>query len=224
MSHGETPGCYFIGLIIMRRYHNHYCKVEQSEQGEKVSMICGTDEAGRGPIAGPVVAAAVILDPDNPIEGLNDSKKLSEKKREKLSLEIKEKALYWTIAQSDPDEIEAINILWASMKAMQRAVEALPVKPDMVLVDGNRVPELNVPAKAIVGGDASEQCIAAASILAKVERDRQMLKWHELYPQYEFDKHKAYGTPKHLELLEKYGPCPIHRKGFNPVKRVLANL
>ncbi|MRJ45503.1 ribonuclease HII [Idiomarina loihiensis] len=198
--------------------------MEQSEQGEKVSMICGTDEAGRGPIAGPVVAAAVILDPDNPIEGLNDSKKLSEKKREKLSLEIKEKALYWTIAQSDPDEIEAINILWASMKAMQRAVEALPVKPDMVLVDGNRVPELNVPAKAIVGGDASEQCIAAASILAKVERDRQMLKWHELYPQYEFDKHKAYGTPKHLELLEKYGPCPIHRKGFNPVKRLLANL
>ncbi|WP_286822937.1 MULTISPECIES: ribonuclease HII [unclassified Idiomarina] len=187
-------------------------------------MICGTDEAGRGPIAGPVVAAAVILDPDNPIEGLNDSKKLSEKKREKLSLEIKEKALYWTIAQSDPDEIEAINILWASMKAMQRAVEALPVKPDMVLVDGNRVPELNVPAKAIVGGDASEQCIAAASILAKVERDRQMLKWHELYPQYEFDKHKAYGTPRHLELLEKYGPCPIHRKGFNPVKRLLANL
>ncbi|MDV6328792.1 ribonuclease HII [Idiomarina sp. PL1-037] len=198
--------------------------VEQSKQGEKVSMICGTDEAGRGPIAGPVVAAAVILDPDNPIEGLNDSKKLSEKKREKLSLEIKEKALYWSIAQSDPDEIEAINILWASMKAMQRAVEALPLKPDMVLVDGNRVPELNVPAKAIVGGDASEQCIAAASILAKVERDRQMLKWHELYPQYEFDKHKAYGTKKHLELLEKYGPCPIHRKGFNPVKRLLANL
>lgn len=191
---------------------------------KKVSMICGTDEAGRGPIAGPVVAAAVILDPENPVEGLNDSKKLSEKKREKLSLEIKEKALYWAIAQSDPDEIEAINILWASMKAMQRAIEALPVKPDMVLVDGNRVPELNVPAKAIVGGDASEQCIAAASILAKVERDRQMLKWHELYPQYEFDKHKAYGTPKHLELLEKYGPCPIHRKGFNPVKRVLANL
>jgi ribonuclease HII len=187
-------------------------------------MICGTDEAGRGPIAGPVVAAAVILDPENPVEGLNDSKKLSEKKREKLSLEIKEKARYWAIAQSDPDEIEAINILWASMKAMQRAIEALPVKPDMVLVDGNRVPELNVPAKAIVGGDASEQCIAAASILAKVERDRQMLKWHELYPQYEFDKHKAYGTPKHLELLEKYGPCPIHRKGFNPVKRVLANL
>ncbi|MGM0430702.1 MAG: ribonuclease HII [Pseudomonadota bacterium] len=208
----------------MRRYHNHYCAAEQSKQGEKVSMICGTDEAGRGPIAGPVVAAAVILDPDNPIEGLNDSKKLSEKKREKLSLEIKEKALYWAIAQSDPDEIEAINILWASMKAMQRAIEALPVKPDLVLVDGNRVPDLNVPAKAIVGGDASEQCIAAASILAKVERDRQMLKWHELYPQYEFDKHKAYGTPKHLELLEKYGPCPIHRKGFNPVKRVLANL
>lgn len=187
-------------------------------------MICGTDEAGRGPIAGPVVAAAVILDAENPIEGLNDSKKLSEKKREKLSIEIKEKALYWAIAQSDPDEIEAINILWASMKAMQRAVEALPVKPDMVLVDGNRIPELTVPARAIVGGDASEQCIAAASILAKVERDRQMLKWHELYPQYEFDKHKAYGTPRHLELLKEHGPCPIHRRGYKPVREALGNL
>lgn len=187
-------------------------------------MICGTDEAGRGPIAGPVVAAAVILDPDNPIEGLNDSKKLTEKRRQKLSIEIKEKALFWAIAQSDPDEIEEINILWASMKAMQRAVEALPAKPTMVLVDGNRVPELTVPAKAIVGGDASEACIAAASILAKVERDRQMLEWHERYPQYEFHKHKAYGTPRHLELLKTHGPCPIHRRGFKPVRDALANL
>ena len=122
-------------------------------------------------LQGPVVAAAVILDPKRPIEGLNDSKKLSEKKRAKLSTEIKEKALYWAIAQSDPDEIEQINILWATMKAMQRSVEALPVAPSKVLIDGNRVPELNVPAEAIVGGDASEACIAAASILAKVERD-----------------------------------------------------
>ena len=187
-------------------------------------MICGTDEAGRGPIAGPVVAAAVILDPDNPLEGLNDSKKLSEKKRNALSLEIKEKALYWAIAQADVDEIDRINILWASMNAMTRAVEALPVAPSKVLVDGNRVPQLQVPAEAIVGGDASEQCIAAASILAKVERDRQMLEWHQRYPQYEFDKHKAYGTAKHLELLRQHGPCPIHRKSFRPVKDLLAGL
>jgi ribonuclease HII len=187
-------------------------------------MICGVDEAGRGPIAGPVVAAAVILDPENPIEGLNDSKKLSEKKREKLSIEIKEKALYWAIAQSDPDEIEQINILWATMKAMQRSVEALPVAPSKVLIDGNRVPELTVPAEAIVGGDASEESIAAASILAKVERDRQMLEWHERYPQYEFNKHKAYGTARHIELLKKYGPCPIHRRDYKPVREALANL
>lgn len=184
-------------------------------------MICGTDEAGRGPIAGPVVAAAVILDPDNPIEGLNDSKKLSEKKRQALSEAIKSKALYWAIAQADVEEIDRINILWASMNAMTRAVEALPVAPTKVLVDGNRVPTLTVPAEAIVGGDASEACIAAASILAKVERDRQMLEWHQHYPQYQFDKHKAYGTAKHLELLREHGPCPIHRKSFRPVRELL---
>lgn len=187
-------------------------------------MICGTDEAGRGPIAGPVVAAAVILDPDNPIEGLNDSKKLSAKKRQALSEEIREKALCWAIAQADVEEIDDVNILWASMNAMTRAVEALAVEPSKVLVDGNRVPKLSVPAEAIVGGDAREQCIAAASILAKVERDRQMLEWHQHYPQYEFDKHKAYGTAKHIELLKLHGPCPIHRKSFAPVKRLLADL
>ncbi|WP_404399540.1 ribonuclease HII [Idiomarina seosinensis] len=187
-------------------------------------MICGTDEAGRGPIAGPVVAAAVILDPENPIIGLNDSKKLTEKKRNALNEEIKAKALYWAIAQAEVDEIDLINILWASMNAMTRAVDALPVSPVKVLVDGNRVPQLRVPAEAIVGGDASEPCIAAASILAKVERDRQMLEWHQQYPQYEFDRHKAYGTAKHLELLRLHGPCPIHRKSFRPVRDLLANL
>ncbi|MGM0482110.1 MAG: ribonuclease HII [Pseudomonadota bacterium] len=187
-------------------------------------MICGTDEAGRGPIAGPVVAAAVILDPDKPIMGLNDSKKLTEKKRNVLNQEIKEKALCWAIAQAEVDEIDQINILWASMNAMTRAVEALPVKPGKVLVDGNRVPRLSVPAEAIVGGDASELCIAAASILAKVERDRQMLEWHLQYPQYEFDRHKAYGTAKHLALLKQHGPCPIHRKSFRPVRELLDSL
>ncbi|RUO47150.1 ribonuclease HII [Pseudidiomarina donghaiensis] len=185
-------------------------------------MICGTDEAGRGPIAGPVVAAAVILDPNNPITGINDSKKLSEKKRLALSEEIKQKALYWAIAQCDAEEIDAINILQASLLSMKRAVEALPVSPSKVLVDGNKLPQLNVPAEAIVGGDALEACIGAASILAKVERDRQMLEWHALYPEYDFAKHKAYPTKAHLAALTEHGPCPIHRKSFGPVARLLA--
>jgi len=185
-------------------------------------MICGTDEAGRGPIAGPVVAAAVILDPNDPIAGVTDSKKLSEKKRNMLSEEIKARALYWSIAQCDPQEIDELNILWASMLAMKRAVEALPVQPELVLVDGNRVPELQVPAKAIIKGDALEQCIGAASILAKVERDRQMMAWHDLYPQYEFARHKAYPTPLHLALLKEHGPCEIHRRSFGPVAKLIA--
>lgn len=185
-------------------------------------MICGTDEAGRGPIAGPVVAAAVILDPKRPIEGINDSKKLSEKKRLALSEAIKEKALYWAIAQCDAEEIDRLNILRASLTAMTRAVEALGVKPELVLVDGNHLPQLNVPAEAVIGGDALHACIGAASILAKVERDRQMLAWHEIYPVYDFAKHKAYPTPAHLAALRAHGACPIHRKSFNPVKRVLA--
>lgn len=185
-------------------------------------MICGTDEAGRGPIAGPVVAAAVILDPNKPIDGINDSKKLSEKKRLALSEEIKQKALYWTIAQCDAEEIDAINILQASLLSMKRAVEALPVSPSKVLVDGNKLPQLQVPAEAIVGGDALEACIGAASILAKVERDRQMLEWHALYPEYDFAKHKAYPTKAHLSALTEHGPCPIHRKSFGPVARLLA--
>lgn len=184
-------------------------------------MICGTDEAGRGPIAGPVVAAAVILDPNNPIAGINDSKKLSEKKRLALSEEIKQKALYWAIAQCDAEEIDAINILQASLLSMKRAVEALPVSPSKVLVDGNKLPPLDVPAEAIVGGDALEACIGAASILAKVERDRQMLEWHALYPEYDFAKHKAYPTKAHLSALTAHGPCPIHRKSFGPVARYL---
>ncbi len=186
-------------------------------------MICGTDEAGRGPIAGPVVAAAVILDPNQPIEGINDSKKLSEKKRNALSALIKERALYWAIAQCNADEIDAINILQASLLAMQRAVEALPIAPTLVLVDGNKLPKLKVPAQAIVGGDGIEACIGAASILAKVERDRQMLAWHAQHPEYDFAKHKGYPTPQHLAALVEYGPCGIHRQSFAPVTRALAS-
>ncbi|PTB87826.1 ribonuclease HII [Pseudidiomarina aestuarii] len=186
-------------------------------------MICGTDEAGRGPIAGPVVAAAVILDPNQPIEGINDSKKMSEKKRNALSALIKERALYWAIAQCNADEIDAINILQASLLAMQRAVEALPIAPTLVLVDGNKLPKLKVPAQAIVGGDGIEACIGAASILAKVERDRQMLAWHAQHPEYDFAKHKGYPTPQHLEALVEHGPCGIHRQSFAPVTRALAS-
>ncbi|RUO78919.1 ribonuclease HII [Idiomarina tyrosinivorans] len=188
-----------------------------------MEWICGTDEAGRGPIAGPVVAAAVILDPAKPIVGINDSKKLSEKKRQRLSDEIKANALYWAIAQCDVDEIDQLNILHASMLAMQRAVEALPVAPTEVLVDGNRLPKLTVPARAIVGGDALEECIGAASILAKVERDRQMLEWHQHFPDYGFDRHKAYPTAFHLAQLQHFGPCKIHRRSFAPVKKLLTN-
>lgn len=184
-------------------------------------LICGVDEAGRGPIAGPVVAAAVILDPANPIVGVTDSKKLSEKKRLALSEEIKKHALYWAIAQCDVHEIEELNILHASMLAMTRAVEALPVAPEHVLVDGNRLPRLQVPATAIIKGDASEACIGAASILAKVERDRQMCEWHEQYPVYDFAKHKAYPTAQHLSLLKEHGVSPIHRRGFRPVRELL---
>ncbi len=186
-------------------------------------MICGTDEAGRGPIAGPVVAAAVILDPLRPIAGINDSKKLSEKRRQALSDEIKQNALYWAIAQCDADEIDAINILQASLLAMKRAVEALPVQPSEVLVDGNKLPKLQVPARAIIGGDGLELCIGAASILAKVERDRQLLAWHQRYPQYNFAQHKGYPTAAHLAALVEYGVCPLHRRSFAPVAKLLVS-
>lgn len=187
-----------------------------------IRLLCGVDEAGRGPIAGPVVAAAVILDPQRPILGITDSKKLTEKKRQALSIEIKANALYWAIAQCDVDEIDELNILHASMLAMSRAVEALPVAPEHVLVDGNRLPHLQVPATAIIKGDLHEACIGAASILAKVERDRQMHEWHAKYPMYDFAKHKAYPTAQHLSLIQEHGICPIHRRSFKPVRAVLA--
>lgn len=185
-------------------------------------MICGVDEAGRGPLAGNVVAAAVILDPNNPIDGLNDSKKLSEKKRDALELEIKEKALYWCVAESSPREIDQLNILWASMLAMKRAIEGLPVTPSRALIDGNRNPDVSVPCEAIIGGDGKEECIGAASILAKVERDRQLVALDAEYPQYGFAKHKGYPTKAHREALMEHGPIDQHRQSFGPVQEAMS--
>lgn len=179
-----------------------------------VGTFCGVDEAGRGPFAGDVYAAAVILDPDNPVEGLNDSKKLSEKKREALYDEIIEKARDYCIARATVAEIEEINILQAAMLAMKRAVSGLEEMPALALIDGNKTPELDCEAKAVVKGDATSASIAAASILAKVERDRYMISMAEKYPQYGFERHKGYGTKLHCEKILEYGPCPIHRPSF----------
>jgi len=186
-----------------------------------IEQVAGVDEVGRGPLAGPVIAAAVILDPNNPIEGLTDSKKLTEKKRESLSVEIKEKALSWSIARAEIEEIDEINILQASLLAMQRSVEGLTVQPAHCLVDGNKLPKLSCSAEAIVKGDLKEQAIGAASIIAKVARDNEMVEMDNVYPGYGFAKHKGYPTKVHMEALTQIGICEIHRKSFAPVKRLL---
>ena len=185
------------------------------------TLICGVDEVGRGPLAGPVVAAAVILDPAAPIDGLADSKKLTERKRERLAVEIREKALAWALGRAEPGEIDAINILQASLRAMERAVAALAVKPSRVLVDGNRLPNFACEAEAIVGGDASVAEISAASILAKVARDAEMGEWELKYPGYGLAGHKGYPTRAHLQALATLGVTPIHRRSFGPVKRII---
>lgn len=177
-------------------------------------MVCGVDEAGRGPLAGDVFAAAVVFAPDTVIEGIDDSKKLSEKKREKLFDEIIQKALYYSIKIATVDEIESMNILNSAMLAMKRAVESLDIEPDVVLVDGNKTPDIEQTAECIVGGDAKSQSIAAASILAKVSRDRYMLEQAEKYPQWLFERHKGYGTKLHYEMIDKFGESPIHRPSF----------
>ena len=187
----------------------------------RTAPVAGVDEAGRGPLAGAVFAAAVILDPARPIEGLNDSKKLTARRRELLFDQIREQALAWCIAEASPREIDRINILQASLLAMQRAVSGLGVTPAEVLVDGNRAPAFACPARAIVGGDALEPCISAASILAKVARDRTLVELHEHYPQYGFDRHKGYPTADHLAALREHGPCPEHRRSFGPVRRII---
>lgn len=184
-------------------------------------LLAGVDEAGRGPLAGPVCAAAVILDPKRPIEGLADSKKLSAKKREALAPLIRERALAWAIAWAEPEEIDRVNILRATMNAMRRAVEGLQVAPDCVWVDGNRLPDLPYPAEAIVKGDAKVPAISAASILAKTARDAKMREYAEQYPEYGFARHAGYGTKEHVAALEQFGPTPIHRKTFEPVKSLL---
>ncbi len=184
-------------------------------------LMAGVDEAGRGPLAGPVVAAAVILDDEHPIAGLADSKVLSEKRREQLFDEIRAKALCCCIAEASVEEIDEHNILQATMLAMRRAVEGLRLKPAKVLVDGNRLPTLKIPAEAIVKGDAKVQAISAASILAKVHRDRLCLQWHASHPEYGFAAHKGYPTAEHLQALREHGLTPWHRRSFGPVKALL---
>lgn len=184
--------------------------------------ICGVDEVGRGPLAGAVVAAAVILDPQRPIDGLADSKRLSEKRREALFVEIQENAMSWSLGRAEVEEIDNINILQASLLAMRRAVEGLHISPNHALIDGNRVPQrLPCTAQAIVGGDDSEDCIAAASIIAKVTRDREMVELDLLYPQYGLAKHKGYPTKLHLAALREHGVTPIHRRSFAPIRKLL---
>lgn len=178
------------------------------------SSICGVDEAGRGPLAGPVCAAAVILKPNDIIEGVNDSKKLTEKKREALFDIIKEKAISYSIAFATVEEIKEINILNATMLAMKRAVEGLDVPCDYAIIDGNKTPNLNIPCESIVKGDAKSMSIAAASILAKVSRDRLLLEYAKQYPEYGFEKHKGYGTKVHTQAIREFGPCPVHRMSF----------
>ncbi|MCW8848325.1 MAG: ribonuclease HII [Sedimenticola sp.] len=186
-----------------------------------IHLIAGVDEVGRGPLAGPVVAAAVILNPAKPISGLADSKKLSEKRREQLALEIREKAICWALGRAEVEEIDHLNILHASMLAMQRAVEALAMMPQHALIDGNRCPSLPCSAEAIVGGDASEPAISAASIVAKVARDQEMIELDLVYPGYGLAQHKGYPTKLHMAALQQLGITPIHRRSFGPVKRLL---
>lgn len=188
------------------------------------ALIAGVDEVGRGPLVGAVVTAAVILDPHNPVEGLADSKKLTEKKRERLFAEIQEKALYWSIGRAEAAEIDQINILQATFLAMQRAVAGLPVRPGFVLVDGNKAPDFGVPAQAVIKGDGLVPEISAASILAKVTRDREMAELDKQFPQYGFAKHKGYPTALHLEMLAQYGVTEHHRTSFGPVRRALTGI
>ncbi len=187
-------------------------------------LIAGVDEAGRGPLAGPVTAAAVILDPVEPIRGLDDSKRLSAVRRAALESEIKRRALAWFVATASVEEIDRVNILQATLLAMQRAVAGLKRSPRMVLVDGNRCPDLDCPAQAVVGGDATVPVISAASILAKVARDREMTRLDGLYPGYGLARHKGYPTRAHIAALRELGPCEVHRRSFRPVRELLSGI
>ncbi len=189
-------------------------EIEQNYFSKGIELICGVDEAGRGPLAGPVCAAAVILPPMLEIPGLDDSKKLSDKKRRELFPLIQEKAIAWSIAFSDEKEVDEINILQATYLAMERAIATLQIKPDFALIDGNRAKDFGVPLQTVVHGDSRSASIAAASILAKVSRDDFMLEMARTYPEYGFEVHKGYGTKAHYEALRKHGPCAIHRMSF----------
>lgn len=184
--------------------------------------VAGVDEAGRGPLAGAVIAAAVILDPRQPIAGLKDSKQLSARRRSQLAVEIRSKALAWSVGRADVEEIDRLNILQATLLAMQRAVAGLAIPPDQVKIDGNRCPDLPCTVLAIVGGDATVAEISAASILAKVARDAELSELDAVYPQYGFARHKGYGTAAHLMALQEHGATPVHRRSFAPVRKVLA--
>ncbi len=186
--------------------------------------LAGVDEVGRGPLAGDVVTAAVILDPENPIEGLADSKKLTEKKRDSLFIEIQEKALSWAVARCSVEEIDELNILQASLLAMHRAVDGLDVKAEYVAVDGNRLPKWDYPSQAVIKGDDKVPAIAAASILAKVTRDRELVELEEQFPGYGFAKHKGYPTKQHLQALKELGVTPVHRKSYGPVKKIISQV
>jgi ribonuclease HII len=186
-----------------------------------VALICGVDEVGRGPLVGAVVTAAVILDPNRPIAGLTDSKKLSEKRRIELSEQIKQQALGWALGRAEPHEIDKLNILHATMLAMRRAVAALSIRPEWVLVDGNRTTDFGIPATAVVKGDLLVPEISAASILAKVARDSEMQALHQAHPQFGFDSHKGYPTAAHLAAIAEHGVLPQHRRSFKPVRQVL---
>jgi len=184
-------------------------------------IIAGVDEAGRGPLAGPVVVAAVVLDSEIPIDGLDDSKKLSRKRREELYPRIIECSAAFAVVEVGPEEIDRVNILQATMLGMQRAVNQLQPMPTLALVDGNRAPQLDCTVRTIIQGDSLEPAISAASILAKVTRDQMMRQLHLRFPQYHFDRHKGYPTAEHLDLLAKYGPCAVHRRSFAPVRKLL---
>lgn len=188
---------------------------EEIYNKENVKYICGIDEAGRGPLAGPVVVASVIMPKDSMIEGVNDSKKVSEKKREKLYEEITNTAIAWGVGIVDQREIDEINILNATKKGLTNSLKELEIKPDLILVDAlTNIDTLGIPYRSIIKGDAKSYSIAAASIIAKVTRDRIMRQWDELYPEYGFEKHKGYGTKMHIDAIKEYGPCPLHRKSF----------
>jgi len=209
--------------VRVRRWTERLRKSATRHGADSFEHVAGVDEAGRGPLAGPVAVAAVILDASRPIPGLNDSKQLSEAKREALFPLIQERALAWQVVFVEPDEIDRLNILQATLEGMRRAIAALQPLPELVRIDGNRAPKgLDCMAETLVGGDAIEPAIMAASILAKVSRDRLMVQMHADFPQYGFAVHKGYPTPAHLRALAEHGPCPHHRQSFAPVRAVLA--